>query len=146
MLDFCRHGCWVVLPRNKVVSLPNLRILPIGVVPKRYRRPRLIADYTFSSFNTETLQWAPREAMQFGRALQRVFTTLVHADPRYGPAHTSKIVVAEGIYCVWVQLPEVPNFRSCFFPDTSWLCPLGCLSTRLAYGQGQIAAIFHRVD
>ena len=82
---------------------------PLGVVPQRDRRPRLIVDYTYSGVNEDTLQWAPREAMQFGRALQRVVTTLVHADARYGPAYMSKIDVADGFYRVWVQYQDVPK-------------------------------------
>jgi hypothetical protein len=78
-------------------------------VPQRDRRPRLIVDYTFSGLNQDTLQLAPREAMQFGRALQRVFTTLVHADARYGPVHMAKIDVADGFYRGWVQLDDVPK-------------------------------------
>ena len=109
MLDFCEQGYWVVLPYDVVADWPDLRISPLGVVPQRDRRPRLIVDYTFSGVNDDTLQWAPREAMQFGRALQRVFATLVHADPRYGPVHMAKIDVADGFYRVWVQLADVPK-------------------------------------
>ena len=84
MLDFVRQGYWIVLPYEDARSLAGLRVSPLGVVPQHDRRPRLIVDYTFSGVNKDTLQWAPREAMQFGRALQRVFSTLVHAHPRYG--------------------------------------------------------------
>ena len=109
MLDFCRQGYWVVLPYEVVVDWPNLRISLLGFVPQRDRRPRLIVDYTFSGPNQDTLQSAPREAMQFGRALQRVFTTPVHADARYGPVHMAKIDVADGFYRIWVQLDDVPK-------------------------------------
>ena len=109
MLDFCQQGYWVVLPYDMVADWPNLRVSPLGVVPQRDRRPRLIVDYTYSGLNAETLPWAPREAMQFGRALQRVFTTLVHADARYGPVYMSKIDVADGFYRVWVQYHDVPK-------------------------------------
>lgn len=47
--------------------------------------------------------------MQFGRALQRVFSTMVHADPRYGPVQMAKIDVADGFYGVWVQISDVPK-------------------------------------
>ena len=109
MLDFCRQGYWIVVPYEEAATLEGLRISPLGVVPQRDRRPRLIVDYSFSGVNDDTLQWAPREAMQFGRALQRVFTTLVHAHPRYGPVHLAKIDVADGFYRVWVQLRDVPK-------------------------------------
>lgn len=109
MIEFFQQGYWVVLPYDVVAEWPNLRVSPLGVVPQRDRCPRLIVDYTFSGLNKDTLQWAPREAMQFGRALQRVFTTLVHADARYGPVYMSKIDVADGFYRVWVQYQDVPK-------------------------------------
>lgn len=109
MLEFCQQGYWVVLPYEAVADLQRLRVSPLGVVPQRDRRPRLIVDYTFSGVNSETVQWAPREAMQFGKALQRVLTTLVHADPRYGPVYMAKIDVADGFYRVWVQIADVPK-------------------------------------
>ncbi|KAI2499906.1 hypothetical protein MHU86_14576 [Fragilaria crotonensis] len=109
MVNFCRQGYWVVLPYSEVADLPHLRISPLGVVPQRDRRPRLIVDYSFSDVNTETFQLAPKEAMQFGRALQRVFTTIVHADPRYGPVYLAKIDVADGFYRVWIQIDDVPK-------------------------------------
>ena len=109
MLDFSQQGYWVIVPYDVARTWPNLRISPLGVVPQRNRRPRLIVDYTFSGLNAETLQWAPREAMQFGRALQRVLTTVLHADPRYGAVHMAKIDVADGFYRVWVRLDDVPK-------------------------------------
>lgn len=46
--------------------------------------------------------------MLFGRALQRVFSTLVHAHPRYGPVHLAKLDVADGFYRVWLQPADIP--------------------------------------
>ena len=98
-----------MLPYDEVCDLPNLRISPLDVVPQRDRRPRLIVDYTFSNVNQEIVPLAPREAMQFGRTLQRIMHTIVHADPRYGPVHMSKIDIADGFYRVWVQLTDIPT-------------------------------------
>ena len=109
MIDFCKQGYWVVLPYHAVASMPNLRVSPLGVVPQRDRRPRLIVDYSFSGVNADTLPLAPPEAMQFGRALQRVFTSIVRANPRYGPVHLSKIDIADGFYRVWLQLSDIPK-------------------------------------
>lgn len=109
MLDFCRQGYWVVLPYSAVADWLHLRISPLGVVPQRDQRPRLIVDYSFSDLNTETIQLAPPEAMQFGRALQRVLTTIVHADRRYGPVFLSKIDIADGFYRVWIQIDDIPK-------------------------------------
>ena len=109
MLDFCRQGYWVVLPYSLVRLWPRLRVSPIGAVPQRDRRPRLIVDYSFSGVNEETVQLAPAEAMQFGRALQRVIQRIVEADPRYGPVHMAKLDIADGFYRVWVQVQDVPR-------------------------------------
>ncbi|KAI2491522.1 hypothetical protein MHU86_23050 [Fragilaria crotonensis] len=109
ILDFCRQGYWLVLPQDVVIGWPHLRVSPLGVVPQRDRRPRLIVDYSFSDVNAETVPLAPNEAMQFGRALQRVFTTIVHANRRYGPVYLSKIDIADGFYRVWLQIADIPK-------------------------------------
>jgi hypothetical protein len=75
--DFCQQGYWIVLPFSVVQDWPALRISPLGVVPQRNRRPRLIVDYTFSAVNPDTIKFAPPEAMQFGLALHRVLTQIV---------------------------------------------------------------------
>ena len=59
MLDFCEQGYWRVVPYHEVRELPSLRISPLGVVPQRDRRPRLIVDYTFSDVNADTVPLAP---------------------------------------------------------------------------------------
>jgi hypothetical protein len=72
----------MVLPYDTVQQWINLRVSPLGVVPQRDRRPRLIVDYSFSGVNADTVPpVAPRESMQFGRALQQILKTVVHADP-----------------------------------------------------------------
>ena len=107
--DFCNQGFWAVLPLHDALALPNLRVSPLGVVPQRERRPRLIVDYTFSGVNQETVRLAPPEAMQFGRALQRLLSHLVHANPRYGPAKLAKIDVADGFYRVGLRPSDIPK-------------------------------------
>ena len=109
MLDFCEQGYWLVAPYHSICDLPGLRISPLGVVPQRDRRPRLIVDYTFSQVNAETVPLAPREAMQFGRAFQRMLHSIVHSNPRYGPVYMSKIDIADGFYRVWVQTDDIPK-------------------------------------
>ena len=91
-----------MVPFLSVRHWRNLRVSPLGVVPQRDRRPRLIVDYSFSGVNEETVPLAPREAMQFGRALQRVLTTIVKADPRFGHVYLSQIDIANGFYRVWL--------------------------------------------
>lgn len=107
MLDFCAQGYWAVLPYQHVRQWQGLRISPMGVIPQRDRRPRLIVDYSFSGVNEDTIPLAPKEAMQFGRALQRVMATIVHSDPRYGPVYLSKIDIADGFYRVWLHIADI---------------------------------------
>ena len=59
MADMIRKGYWVVLPYHLVRHLPNLRISPMGAVPQRERRPRIIMDYSFSNVNQEADKGAP---------------------------------------------------------------------------------------
>lgn len=107
MMDFCRQGYWMVVPYAAVRHWTNLRLSPIGAVPQRDRRPRLIVDYSFSDVNGETVQLAPPEAMQFGRALHRVLKRIVEADGRYGPVYLAKIDIADGFYRVWLQSRDI---------------------------------------
>ena len=109
LLEFCAQGYWLVLPFTAVQHLTKLRLSPLGVVPQRDRRPRLIVDYTFSNVNQETVRLAPPESMQFGRALQRLVTSLVHSDPKYGPPYLAKIDIADGFYRVWIRSADVPT-------------------------------------
>ncbi|KAI2499709.1 hypothetical protein MHU86_14790 [Fragilaria crotonensis] len=109
ILDFCTQGYWAVLPYDEVKDWRNLRLSPLGVVPQRDRRPRLIVDYSFSTVNDETIALAPKEAMQFGRALQRIIQTVVESDPRYGPVYLAKIDIADGFYRVWVNVRDIPK-------------------------------------
>ena len=109
MLDFCDQGFWVVLPLATALTLPDLRLSPLGVIPQRNRRSRLIVDYTYSGVNEETARLAPPEAMQFGKALQRVLAKVVHADPYYGPVYLSKIDIADGFYRIALRPRDVPR-------------------------------------
>jgi hypothetical protein len=109
MADFCAQGYWAVLPYTVVRHWSNLRVSPLGAVPQRDRRPRLIVDYSFSAVNAETVPLAPSEAMQFGRALQRVMTRVVQAERRYGHVYLAKIDIADGFYRVWLQIADIPK-------------------------------------
>jgi hypothetical protein len=111
LLEFCARGYWIVLPLSAVQNWPKLRLSPMKVVPQRKRRPRLIVDYTFSNVNQETLRLAPPEDMQFGRALQRVVTNIVHADPRYGPPYLAKIDITDSFYRVWIRAVDIPTLE-----------------------------------
>jgi hypothetical protein len=133
ILDFVQQGYWLVLPYDVVTAWPALRISPLGVVPQRDRRPRLIVDYTFSGVNIDTVPLAPREAMQFGRALQRILSAIVHADPRYGPVKLAKIDIADGFYRVWLRVADVPKLGVAL-PTASGCTPLIAFPLALPMG------------
>jgi hypothetical protein len=98
-----------VAPYLAVCNLPGLRISPLGVVPQRDRRPRLIVDYTYSKVNMETIPLAPREAMQFGRVVNRVVQTIAQSNPQYGAVYMGKIDIADGVYRVRLKPADVPK-------------------------------------
>ena len=86
LVEFVLKGQWIVLPYSVVRLLPRrvrrqLRISPMGVVPQRDRRPRVIVDYSYFGVNQETTKLAPQEAMQFSKALERILQKIVEADP-----------------------------------------------------------------
>ena len=100
MLDFVQKGYWFLLPYRLVKHLKHLRLSPLGVVPQRERRPRLIIDYSFYGVNATTVPLAPAEAMQFGRTLERVLYDIRHSNPRFGPVYMSKVDLSDGFYRV----------------------------------------------
>lgn len=132
MLEFCQQGFWIVLPLQVALTLPHLRLSPLGVVPQRNRRPRLIVDYTYSGVNEETARIAPPEAMQFGKALQRILRRLVHANPRYGPVWLAKIDIADGFYRISLRPSHVP--RLAVILPTTTAEPLVALPLALPMG------------
>ena len=109
LADMVDRATWVVLPYHLLRHIPNLRISPMGVVPQNDRRPRPIVDYSFSGVNQDTRLLAPREAMQFGRALERLIWQVVHSNPAFGPVQFMKIDVADGFYRVWLDVQDVPT-------------------------------------
>jgi hypothetical protein len=66
----------------------------MGVVVQRARRPRIIVDYTFYGLNDKTVKMAPRDAMQFGKSLERILQAIVDADPTFGPVQMIKVDIA----------------------------------------------------
>ena len=117
--DMVAKGFWVVLPVSDIIHLEDVRFSPLGVVPQRERRPRVICDYSFYDINQECAQLAPAEAMQFGKALLRVIYQIVHANPKYGPTYLAKYDLSDGYYrvqlsadiaaCLTVLLPTAPG-------------------------------------
>lgn len=98
MADFAEKGHWVVLPYETVRHFPQLRLSPLGCIPQRDRRPRLIVDNTFFGVNAATVELSPREAMQFGRTLDRILHKIRFANPKFGPVFLCKLDVSDGFY------------------------------------------------
>lgn len=115
MLEFSKKGFWLLVPYPEVQrlrhlgQLPDLRVSPMGVVPQRDRRPRLINDLTFYGINANTVPLAPKESMQFGRALERILYKIRHSNPRFGPVLMGKVDLADGFYRVWLNHSAVPR-------------------------------------
>jgi hypothetical protein len=83
--------------------------LPDGRGPAEPPSPTgSFVDYSFSGVNLDTVAFAPKESMQFGRALQRVMSSIVLSDPRsYDAVYLSKIDIANGVYRVWLQTWDI---------------------------------------
>jgi hypothetical protein len=109
MAEFDDKSFWTVLPLHMAKQIPNLRLSPLGCVPQRDRRPRLINDLSFYDINQKTICMAPTDAMQFGRALERVLHKIKNADPRHGPVYLCKIDIADGFYRVDLEGASAPT-------------------------------------
>ena len=105
---------WTLLPADLVTGLQHLRLSPLGVVPQHDRRPRTIVDYTFHGVNDDTVPLAPLDAMQFGRALHRILSQILRADPRFGSVYLSKVDIADGFYRIWLLPRDIPKLGVTF--------------------------------
>ena len=95
--DMVKAGHWLVLPYSSVRHATDLQLSPLGVVPQRDRRPRPIADYTFSGVNEATVKLAPPESMQFGKALDRIIQKAADKNPLHGTVNLCKYNLADTI-------------------------------------------------
>lgn len=114
-----QKGQWLVLPYKEVQDLPGLRVSPLGIMPQHDRQPRTIVDYTYSGVNTETQSLAPKEAMQFGKALTRILTKIVRVDACHGPVKLIKVDVADGFYQIHLAPQHIPSLGVAFPPTPS---------------------------
>lgn len=105
---------WTVLPAHLVIDLLGLRLSPLGLVPQRGRRDRMISDYSYFGINDETLRLAPAEAMQFGKTLIRLLTTIHHANDRFGPVYMSKVDLSDGFYRLWLRAEDAAHLAVLF--------------------------------
>jgi hypothetical protein len=114
MLEFVEKGCWTLLPHRLAREMKHLRVLPLGIIPQRERRPRLIVDCSFWEVNGETLSLSPRESMQFGKALERILCSVGHANPRFQDVHMCKVDLKDGFCRIWLEETGVPNLAVAF--------------------------------
>jgi hypothetical protein len=132
-VSMINKGHWTLLPAELIEGELLLRLSPLGVVPQSDQRPRTICDYTYFGVNPETLPLAPQEAVQFGKALQRVLQKIWEANPQFGPVHHSKIDIADGFYRVWVRPNDVAKL-GVLFPSREGEPPLVALPNVLPMG------------
>ena len=116
MAEFHDKSFWVILPFDLVQHVPGLRISPLGSIPQRDRRPRLINDLSFYQVNEDTVKFAPPGSMQFGKALERLLHKIRHANPEYGPVYMNKIDIADGFYRMWLR-PDSSPALACAMPQ-----------------------------
>jgi hypothetical protein len=102
-VNITNKGQWFVLSARLVLDKANLHLSPLGVVPQRDRRLQTISDYSFFLVNEDTMDLAPAESMQFGRALWRILNAIARANPDLGPVYLSKVDIADGFYQIWVR-------------------------------------------
>ena len=113
-IDMINKQQWIILPYSEAKKLPGLRLSPPGVVPQRGRRPRWIVDYSWWNVNDETLPLAPKEAMQFGHALDRILREILLADPALGPVYLSKLDISDGFYRINLAIEDIPRLGVVF--------------------------------
>jgi hypothetical protein len=117
-VDMIHKGQWVLFPAHVVMSDPNLRISPLGVVTQLSIRPRTICEYLFFCVNDETVDMAPSESLHFGRALLRILQVSARSDPRLGPVFLAKIDVADAFYLIALRPADVPKLGVIFPLET----------------------------
>ena len=69
---------------------------------------------TIASLVSITHQGAPPEAMQFGRALERVLRKVATADPTQGLLYLLKIDLSDGFYRVCLRVQDAPMLGVAF--------------------------------
>lgn len=131
--DMIDKDQWLILPFEEVKDLPGLRLSPPGVIPQRNRRPRWIGDYTWSGVNQDTVPLAPMDAMQYGRALDRILREILVANPKYGPVKMIKTDLSDGFYRVNLRIEDIPKL-ALVFPSVDGMPPLVALPLCLPMG------------
>ena len=86
MADMIDQKHWILIPYKYIRLHTHLRLSPMGVVPQRERRPRVIVDFTFSGVNQETVGVAPNQKPcsldgHWKESFIRFFTPTASTDP-----------------------------------------------------------------
>jgi hypothetical protein len=114
LADMINQRFWTILPFDMVQQLPSLCLSPMGVVPQRDRRPRVIIDYTFSDVNLHTIDNVPKESMQFGQTFFRLLHRIHHVNRSFGPVYLIRIDLADGFYRIPLQPKDIPTLAVAF--------------------------------
>ena len=64
--------------------------------------------------NQETTPNAPQEAMQFGRAFERLLHKIHHSNRRFGQVFMIKVDLADGFYRVPLATADLPTLAVAF--------------------------------
>ena len=70
-------------------------------------------DYSFSRINQEAAWGAPSEAMQFGKALNRILQLILAAN-WHGPTYMLKLDLSDGFYRVRLRVEDIPTLDVAF--------------------------------
>jgi hypothetical protein len=132
-VEMIQKKFWMVLPASKIMHHPELRLSPLRVVPQHERRPRIICDYSFHGINEATVATEPHEATRFGRALRRIMTQIVRANPKFGPVLMGKVDLADGYYRIPLN-PAHAMRLACLFPKSTGDEPLIAIPLVLPMG------------
>ena len=71
-------------------------------------------DYSFSGINQEAARGALSEAMQFGKALNRILQRILAANPRHGPTYMLKLDLSDGFYRIRLRAEDIPTLGVAF--------------------------------
>ena len=79
-VDMMEKQQWIVLPADMIKQIYNMQLIPIGLVPQKNCRDKMISDNSYFNVNNDTFKIAPLEAMQFGRTLWQLLHRIHHAN------------------------------------------------------------------
>ena len=96
--------------------------------------------------NKETLPLAPKEAMEFSHALERILREILLADPKLGPVYLSKLDISDGFYRINLAVDDIPKL-GVVFPVKDGHEPLVAFpASRLTHGMVKLATYLMRCN